>query len=855
MKTLRQNLLILAGLISCLCAFGLHAADLMWDADPNTANPQDGAGTWDATTNTWWDGANNVAWDNVTPANAIFGTNSGTAGAVAVAAGLTINVGNLTFNPSSLGNYSLTPGDAASRLNFSSSSVVNVASGLTVTNTVIFSGTSSFTKSGAGTFWIRPANPNLNSGITIVNQGTLVLGSSSGRYVLLGDLIVTNSGDVRLGAANTIYNAATTSVATGATFEMNGNGLAISNFVLNGGTVIQTSTEALAVTGGVDARSGAINQNGGTGKLDAGTVTKSTPGTVTLTTRGSSAASGGITNLIVNDGTLVLDYVQNSSKLHDTAGAIVMNGGVLIFTNGTHTETLNAVTLAGGVMTNSSGTSKLSLAGNYDVRAGSAYTVLSGAASLTKTTAATATLATAETYSGGTLISLGTLQLGDGNTSGTLSGNITNNAAMLLNPGAAGAAFGNLISGSGSVTKIGGGSVSLTGANAYQGATTISNGSLTISGSSTLGDGTGTLNLSGGTLSSTASRTPSSAPVGNPVNVTADSAITTTSTGATVDFSLTNNSIAGTGGTLTFSNAAATAAGIFQPRFSGSGFNFTRPVIIANGSFGTTRLDSFNTTGTTQTFSAAISGTGGYRRTASVSGTGGTTILAGNNSYSGLTEVNQGILIVNGTLGTNSVTVAASGTLGGNGIIAGPVTVAGTLSPGGSIGILTISNALTLQAGSTNFFELNKTLATNDLVRGLSTVTYAGTLVVNNLSGTLAANDSFKIFSAGNYLGTFSATNFPALNPGLTWDLSSLASNGTIKVVSSVTTPPTLNVAQAGGNLTFTWSDASFKLQSQTNSLNAGVKTNWSDYPGGGSSPVNVTINPANPTVFFRLSQ
>lgn len=82
----------------------LHAADLTWDADPTTASPQDGAGVWDTTTNTWWDGTTNVVWDNVTPANAVFGTNSGAAGTVSNA--VAISVGNLTFNAAGSGTYS-----------------------------------------------------------------------------------------------------------------------------------------------------------------------------------------------------------------------------------------------------------------------------------------------------------------------------------------------------------------------------------------------------------------------------------------------------------------------------------------------------------------------------------------------------------------------------------------------------------------------------------------------------------------------------------------------------------------------------------------------------------------------------
>ena len=85
----------------------------------------------------------------------------------------------------------------------------------------------------------------------------------------------------------------------------------------------------------------------------------------------------------------------------------------------------------------------------------------------------------------------------------------------------------------------------------------------------------------------------------------------------------------------------------------------------------------------------------------------------------------------------------------------------------------------------------------------------------------------------------------------------SLASSDSVtaSVVAAGGTPPLLSVVKSGSALTFSWTDATFKLQSQTNSLTTGLYTNWSDYPGGGASPVGVTINPANPAVFFRLSQ
>ncbi len=862
MKTLFNHRIYSSLVAACCFAMPLHAADLTWDADTITVGIQDGANVWDTTTNTWWDGAANVVWTNATPDNAVFGTvGSGTAGPVTVGAGLTINVGNLTFNPPNLGNYNLTPGDASSRLSFTPSSIITVASGLTVTNTVVLTGTSSFTKSGPGTLSLRPAIANLNSGLTLVKAGTLVMGSSGGRVVIPGDLIVTNTGTARLGAANTVTNIATVSLAAGATFEMNGNALSVANFVLNGGTVTQTSTEALT-NSTLDARSGSILQSGGTGKLDVGTLTKSTPGTVVLTGRASSTTTAGITNAIINDGTLVLDYTQTSKKFNTVAN-LTMNGGTLLFTNFTANEAVGTFVLNGGTVTNASGNAidiRLGTGGNFDVRTGSVYMVLGSGSGqrLIKSTPGVVILAADNTYSGGTLINDGILQLGDGGAaglSGSVSAAITNNAKLVFNRSGALVNISGTISGTGSIVKMGSGYVGLTdSANSYSGSTTISNGVINISSTSKLGDGTGALNMSGGTLNTTASRTASSAPVGNPLFVNADSAITTTNPSATVDLNFTNDSISGVAGTLTFRNDAASGTGIFVPRFSGSGFNFARPIVIANGSFGTTRVDSYNTTGTTQTFSGVISGSGGYRRNASTAGTGGTTVFGGNNTYTGATDVNRGVLLVNGSLASSNVTVNSTGTLGGNGTVNGPVTVqsGGTVSAGTSIGILNISNSLTFLANSTNYAEIRKSPMTNDLVRGITTVTYAGTLTVANLSGTLALNDTFKIFDATTYTGSFSATNLPALDPGLAWDTTGLTSNGTIKVVAAAAGSPTLTFTQTGSNLQFSWT-GSFKLQSQTNSLSTGLGANWADFPGGGSSPVNVTADPANPSVFFRL--
>jgi hypothetical protein len=64
----------------------------------------------------------------------------------------------------------------------------------------------------------------------------------------------------------------------------------------------------------------------------------------------------------------------------------------------------------------------------------------------------------------------------------------------------------------------------------------------------------------------------------------------------------------------------------------------------------------------------------------------------------------------------------------------------------------------------------------------------------------------------------------------------------------------TNTVVGSTSQLHFSWTGGS-KLQSQTNGLGNGLSaTGWFDYPNGGSSPVNVTVDPNQGSVFFRLA-
>jgi len=193
----------------------------------------------------------------------------------------------------------------------------------------------------------------------------------------------------------------------------------------------------------------------------------------------------------------------------------------------------------------------------------------------------------------------------------------------------------------------------------------------------------------------------------------------------------------------------------------------------------------------------------------SKSGAGQLTLNA-TNTYTGTTTVSGGTLLVNGLIGPGAVTVASTATLGGYGVISAPVTVqaGGTLSPGTTIGTLTINNALNLAGIAC--FALDVVDGTNDLINGLTTVTYGGTLLLTNLIGTLVGGESFQLFSAAHYSGAFSSVVPLTPGLGLAWNTNNLAVNGTVSVLAIAPPPPpdpptNLTATASDGQVTLTW--------------------------------------------------
>jgi autotransporter-associated beta strand protein len=201
-------------------------------------------------------------------------------------------------------------------------------------------------------------------------------------------------------------------------------------------------------------------------------------------------------------------------------------------------------------------------------------------------------------------------------------------------------------------------------------------------------------------------------------------------------------------------------------------------------------------------------------------------------------------------------------TLKGNGVIRGNLTTlsGSILSPGASIGILgtlTVANAgTTVTLGGTTIMEINRGATPNCDRLAATTNIFGGTLTVNNIGGTLVAGDTFTLFTSVTNRGAFAVTNLPSLTSGLGWS-NSLAINGRLTVIATVNTNPTNITAVVNGNqLTLNWpaDHTGWHLQIQTNSLSTGLNTNWVTLPGSDLvNSTNMTINPANGAVFYRM--
>lgn len=347
------------------------------------------------------------------------------------------------------------------------------------------------TKNGVGTLALYASNNY--SGGTVINGGAISIGEVAGASSIEGSNTGLGSGNVNVGSAAQLIFA--------------GNNLSIANNVtLNGGATVNSLQGALV--GG--------RQDGNSDNTLSGTLTLAGTGdrTIstwwsdkTLTLSGKVTGTGNLRIVNATNGGNGGSIIILSNATNDYSGNTIVDGGgngstqtlrlgasnVIpdgagkgdLFIEGRlelngFNETVNGISTGGGVISLSNGNTLT--VGNNNT-GGDSFVVLTGLGNLTKIGNGTQILRGSSDFSGTTTISGGTLQVSVNGTTASLgSGNIVNNATLAFQRQNE-IIVNNAISGTGAVSQIGAGTLTLAGTNkTYTGATNVSSGTLQLTG-------------------------------------------------------------------------------------------------------------------------------------------------------------------------------------------------------------------------------------------------------------------------------------------------------------------------------------------------------------------------------------
>ncbi|HHW9093401.1 TPA: autotransporter-associated beta strand repeat-containing protein [Salmonella enterica] len=571
------------------------------------------------------------------------------------------------------GTFNLTNADGSFAVN---TVLENVDATLDPANATGWDGTS-LIKQGAGTLILNAENTY--TGGTTISGGTLV----ATNVEALGSGDVTDNATLELNTGGTFDNAISGSgqvVKSGdKTLTLSGSNTYTGGTTISDGTLVASNVEALG-TG--DVTNDAVLELNTGGTFDnaisgSGQVVKS--GDETLTLSGANSYTGGT---LISGGTLVASNVEalgtgdvtdnavlelNTGGDFDNAisgsGQVVKSGDETLTLSGANSYT-GGTTISGGTLVATSvdalGSGDVTDNAVLELNTGGDFTnSISGSGQVVKSGDETLTLSGANSYTGGTLISSGTLVANDVNALGT--GDVTDNATLALNTGGT---FDNAISGSGKVEKSGDKTLTLSGANSYTGGTTINDGTLVASNVEALGSGdvtdNATLELNtGGTFDNA---------IGGSGNVVKSGADTLTLSGS-------NNYTGGTtinDGTLVATNVEALGSGD----------------VTDNATL------ELNTSGT---FDNAISGSGQVVKSGD-----DTLALSGSNTYTGGTLISGGTLVATSVeaLGSGDVTDNAVLELNTGGTFDNVISGSGQVVKSGD-DALTLSGANTYTGGTT----------------------------------------------------------------------------------------------------------------------------------------------------------
>jgi autotransporter-associated beta strand protein len=687
------------------------------------------------------------------------------------------------------------------------------------------------------------------------NSVTLTMGyqSSGGSVVNVGggsgSAAITGGSNASTGGVDLAYNT---------------TGLNVLNLLTNGTLTtprVYSAADATAL----------LNFNGGTLKataLNLGTTFLTGLGAVTVYSKGGTVDNGGTSITIGN--ALVPPSGSGVTSIPVSSGGSNYIGAPFVQISGTGTGATAYAQVSGGAITNIvitnpgtgyTGTPTIALQGGGATTAATFGTVSIGTnattGGMTFQGVGNTTLTATNTYTGYTNISSGTLTLGNGSTTGTLStsSTITDNGTLAFNRSNAvvqGVDFsGSGISGTGGITMYGSGTLTLTASNIYTGATLLAanNEKVILTNVSALA-GTSTFNFyntTGGTLDIATNGVGETA---FPVNSSSGFGGTIASDLASSGPGITHSLGAATlgGGTLNIVAGPNVSGGSPAISFtsmvlsSGTGANLTIVPTTANVLIGSVNavtssktliLDgtsSGNTVGpisqTSVTLSLTKSNSSTWTLNSPTSYTGATTITGGtlalgsSATLAGTPSINVGSGAILNISANPTFALTSSQVLGGSGTISGSYTqTAGTLIAGWntSPGTLNVTGNLNLSGGTLAVNLNGNTSSASSVVNVSGSLSILAPTILNaTLLGTTTVGEVFPIinFSAGTLSG--SANNLTVTSRALA------VSNNSSQVLVTVTNGAAANLLWASP------SSSAWDIVTSQNWFNTG--TNAQDY-------------------------
>ena len=609
---------------------------------------------------------------------------------------------------------------------------------------------------------VIPAVPN-NSSLTLDGSGTGTIAiplSGTGTLTKIGTGIwgltgsnsfsgpvAVNAGTLQVGSANALLGGSTITFG-GGTLQYSANNVDYSGVIVGSGSAIAIDTNGQSVT---FASSLASSNTAGLTKRGSGTLNKSGAGTLTLTA--ANTCTGATT---INSGTLQLG---DGTSGHDgtLANASIVNNGSLAYNSAASGTTSVVISGSGGLTKAGPGNmtflSANTFSGPINIEAGQVRlgffnaTLGSGTCAVTIANAAGAQMALNVNNYAGQTYSFGSISGG-----GTLGGNVEINggANFIVGTDNTSTTFaGSINEGSwayGNFTKVGTGTLNLTGSSTYYGATTISGGVLDLTNGELYeaGYGTGVTVNAGATLRM--ATWGGAVKVGGLPDVYATLSSNVVIDGGTIQIAGGYTAHGGRGFTIGTLGATLQADGAWN--LAANPMSWQR---------------SFNGLGTgtgsavTNDSSLTLTGTGSGQMDMPIAGSGslakagiGAWTLTASNSYSGGTTVTEGTLKVDNAnaLGVGDLTVNG-GTLNLNG---NSVSVGALSGSGGTI-TTTASGTSTLTttvASGTSVYAGNITDGTGAVVltnSGAGTLTLSGSI---SMSGLNANNGVTQLTQSGS---------------------------------------------------------------------------------------------------------